>query len=47
MRGIRQLLEALSAAGVPAAIASSSPARWVVPVGHRAQLADPDDCDRR
>jgi HAD superfamily hydrolase (TIGR01509 family) len=31
MRGIRELLEALRAAGVPAAIASSSPARWVVP----------------
>ena len=31
MRGIRELLEALSAAGVPTAIASSSPARWVVP----------------
>ena len=31
MRGIRELLTALAAAGVPAAIASSSPARWVVP----------------
>ena len=31
MRGIRELLQALCAAGVPAAIASSSPARWVVP----------------
>ena len=30
MRGIRDLLEALRAADVPAAIASSSPARWVV-----------------
>ncbi len=31
MRGIRDLLTALAEAGVPAAIASSAPARWVVP----------------
>src|SRR5262245_12692238 len=31
MRGIRELLAQLAAAGVPAAIASTSPRRWVVP----------------
>jgi HAD superfamily hydrolase (TIGR01509 family) len=31
MRGIRELLNALVAAGIPRAIASSGPARWVVP----------------
>jgi putative hydrolase of the HAD superfamily len=31
MRGIRELLTALAEAGVPAAIASSAPARWVLP----------------
>jgi HAD superfamily hydrolase (TIGR01509 family) len=31
MRGIRALLKMLTAAGIPAAIASTSPARWVVP----------------
>jgi HAD superfamily hydrolase (TIGR01509 family) len=31
MRGIRELLTALAAAGIPRAIASSGPARWVVP----------------
>ena len=31
MRGIRELLDTLTAAGVLAAIASTSPARWVVP----------------
>jgi putative hydrolase of the HAD superfamily len=31
MRGIRDLLARLVAAGVPCAIASSAPARWVVP----------------
>jgi HAD superfamily hydrolase (TIGR01509 family) len=30
MRGIRELLNALAAAGIPRAIASSGPARWVV-----------------
>ena len=34
-RGIRELLEALSAANVPTAIASSAPARWVVPAAER------------
>src|SRR5262249_46684354 len=33
--GIRELLEALRAAGVPTAIASSAPARWVVPAAAR------------
>jgi HAD superfamily hydrolase (TIGR01509 family) len=31
MRGIRELLDTLTAAGVLAAIASTSPARWIVP----------------
>jgi HAD superfamily hydrolase (TIGR01509 family) len=31
MRGIRELLDTLTVAGVPVAIASTSPARWVVP----------------
>jgi len=31
MRGIRELLDALAAARVPLAIASTSPARWVAP----------------
>jgi HAD superfamily hydrolase (TIGR01509 family) len=35
MRGIRELLEALDEAGVSAAIASTSPARWVVPAAER------------
>ena len=35
MRGIRDLLVALDAAGIPAAIASTSPARWVVPAAER------------
>ena len=30
MRGIRELLDALRGAGIPAAVASSAPARWVV-----------------
>jgi len=34
-RGIRELLDALREAGVPAAIASSAPARWVVPSAAR------------
>jgi len=34
-RGIRELLEALREAGVPTAIASSGPARWVVPAAER------------
>lgn len=34
-RGIRELLEALRDAGVPAGIASSGPARWVVPAAER------------
>jgi HAD superfamily hydrolase (TIGR01509 family) len=39
MRGIRALLDALSDAGVPLAIASSSPERWVMPSIERLQLA--------
>jgi HAD superfamily hydrolase (TIGR01509 family) len=35
MRGIRDLLATLADAGVPMAIASSSPARWVVPAAER------------
>ena len=35
MRGIGELLAALEAAGVPAAIASTSPADWVVPAAER------------
>jgi HAD superfamily hydrolase (TIGR01509 family) len=40
MRGIRELLDALAAAGVPAAIASTSPGRWVVPAVERLGLSD-------
>lgn len=39
MRGIRALVDALADAGVPTAIASSSPARWVVTAVDRAGLA--------
>jgi len=39
MRGIRALLEALQRAGVPTAIASTSPARWVVPAAERIGVA--------
>jgi putative hydrolase of the HAD superfamily len=35
MRGIRNLLAKLAEAGVPMAIASSAPARWVVPAAER------------
>jgi HAD superfamily hydrolase (TIGR01509 family) len=35
MRGIRELLLALADAGIPAAIASTAPARWVVPSAER------------
>jgi HAD superfamily hydrolase (TIGR01509 family) len=35
MRGIRALLTELAAAGVPSAIASTSPASWVVPEAER------------
>ena len=38
MRGIRELLSRLAAAGVPAAIASSSPASWVVRTTERLGL---------
>lgn len=40
MRGIRELLDVLIAAGVPAAIASTSSARWVVPAIERLGLSD-------
>ena len=39
MPGIRDLLEALRAADVPTAIASSAPARWVVPAAERLGLS--------
>jgi HAD superfamily hydrolase (TIGR01509 family) len=35
MRGIRDLLLALAASGIPAAIASTAPAGWVVPAAER------------
>ncbi|HEV2983645.1 MAG TPA: HAD-IA family hydrolase [Vicinamibacterales bacterium] len=38
MRGIRELLHALVAAGIPRAIASSGPASWVVPATERLAL---------
>lgn len=38
-RGIRELLEALRDSDVPAAIASSAPARWVVPAVARIGVA--------
>jgi|SRR5689334_20957963 len=38
MRGIRELLTALDQAGVPTAIASTAPARWVVPAAERIGL---------
>jgi HAD superfamily hydrolase (TIGR01509 family) len=39
MRGICQLLDALAEAGVPVAIASTAPARWVEPAVERLGLA--------
>jgi HAD superfamily hydrolase (TIGR01509 family) len=54
MRGIPELLTALAEAGVPAAIASTSPARWVVPAAERigvrplfAAVVTGDDVARR
>jgi HAD superfamily hydrolase (TIGR01509 family) len=38
MRGVRELLLALAAAGIPAAIASTSPSHWVVPAVERLGL---------
>jgi HAD superfamily hydrolase (TIGR01509 family) len=40
MRGIRELLDALADAAIPTAIASTSPARWVVAAVERAGLLD-------
>ena len=40
MRGIRQLVDALADAAIPTAIASTSPARWVVAAAERAGLLD-------
>ena len=40
MRGIRQLVDALADAAIPTAIASTSPARWVVAAVERAGLLD-------
>jgi HAD superfamily hydrolase (TIGR01509 family) len=39
MRGIRELLESLRDAGVPMAIASTAPSRWVIPAAERIGLA--------
>jgi len=39
MRGIRDLLNALTAAGIPLAVASSGPARWVTPGIERLGLS--------
>jgi HAD superfamily hydrolase (TIGR01509 family) len=39
MRGVADLLHELQRAGVPAAIASTSPARWVVPAAERIGVA--------
>jgi HAD superfamily hydrolase (TIGR01509 family) len=38
MRGIRELLDRLAAGGVPVAIASTAPARWVVAAAERIGL---------
>ena len=38
-RAFRELLDLLERAGVPVAIASSSPARWVVPAATRLGIA--------
>jgi HAD superfamily hydrolase (TIGR01509 family) len=40
MRGIRELLDRLAAAGVPTAIASAAPARWVVAAAERIGVRD-------
>jgi HAD superfamily hydrolase (TIGR01509 family) len=54
MPGIRELLEVLDRAGVPMAIASTAPARWVVPAAERIGVAPffrtivtSDDVERR
>ena len=54
MPGIPELLDLLERAGVPVAIASSSPARWVVPAATRLGIASrvraivtADDVSRR
>ena len=54
MRGIRELLEALAQAQVPLAIASTAPARWVVPAvadlglaGYFRAIVTADDVRRR
>jgi HAD superfamily hydrolase (TIGR01509 family) len=54
MRGIVELLEALTAAGVPMAIASTSTSRWVVPASERlgvrsrfVTVVTGDDVERR
>jgi len=39
MRGIRELADALREAGVPMAIASTAPSRWVVPAAERIGMA--------
>jgi HAD superfamily hydrolase (TIGR01509 family) len=40
MQGIRELLDALDQAEVPVAIASTSPASWVIPAAERIGLRD-------
>jgi HAD superfamily hydrolase (TIGR01509 family) len=40
MQGIRELLDALHARGVPTAIASSAPTRWVVPAAAGIGVSD-------
>jgi HAD superfamily hydrolase (TIGR01509 family) len=40
MRGIRELLQALDRAAIPAAIASAAPGRWVVTAAERIGVSD-------
>jgi putative hydrolase of the HAD superfamily len=47
MAGISDLLDRLNGAGVAVGIASSSPARWVVPAATRLGIASADDVSRR
>jgi len=54
MRGIRELLDALAARGIPVGVASSSPSRWVVPsierlglAGHFRAIVTGSDVERR
>ena len=54
MRGIRELLEGLITSGIPTAVASTSPSRWVVPAvenlglrSHFTTIVTGDDVSRR